>query len=248
METKRVDAGHGWDWVAQAFELYRKNPLIWTSLLAVYMIIAVVVSLVPFVGQIIMTLLAPVFLAGFMIGCRAQAMGDELELAHLFEGFKHNPAQLITVGGFYLLGQFAVILVFLGVMAATIGLPALANMEHMGNNPDPELALQMAESIWLGVLVGLALFIPVLMGMWFSPALIVFDNLGAVEAIKTSFNACIRNFIPFLIYGIVTFVFALVASIPFFLGWLILFPVLTITAFTSYRDIFTPEDEVQSAP
>jgi len=59
-----------------------------------------------------------------------------------------------------------------------------------------------------------------------------------VAAIKQSFGACLKNIVPFLIYGVVAFVLSIVATIPFGLGWLVLGPVLAASVYTAYQDIF----------
>jgi uncharacterized membrane protein len=55
---------------------------------------------------------------------------------------------------------------------------------------------------------------------------------------KASFVACLRNIVPFLVYGVILFVLAIVASIPFGLGWLVLGPVMAASLYAGYRDIF----------
>ena len=47
-----------------------------------------------------------------------------------------------------------------------------------------------------------------------------------------------KNVVPFLIYGLIMFLLAIVATLPALLGWLILGPVLFATFYTGYRDIF----------
>jgi uncharacterized membrane protein len=59
-----------------------------------------------------------------------------------------------------------------------------------------------------------------------------------VEAMKESFAGCLKNIMPFLIYGLVALVFAILAAIPFGLGWLLLGPVLIGSVYASYRDIY----------
>jgi uncharacterized membrane protein len=74
--------------------------------------------------------------------------------------------------------------------------------------------------------------------MWFAAALIVFQDYGIVDALGTSFRGCLKNIVPFLIYGVILFGFAIVASIPFALGWLALGPTLAASVYTGYRDIY----------
>ena len=90
----------------------------------------------------------------------------------------------------------------------------------------------------LAVLIMLALMLPVVMAIWFAPALVVFHERGAVEAMKESFAGCLKNIVPFLLYGVVLFVPAIVATIPLGLGWLVLGPVVAGSLYTAYRDIY----------
>ena len=62
--------------------------------------------------------------------------------------------------------------------------------------------------------------------------------MAPVEALKASFAACLRNIMPFLVYGALGLVAAIVASIPAGLGWLVLLPVVMLTLHTTYRDVF----------
>jgi len=43
---------------------------------------------------------------------------------------------------------------------------------------------------------------------------------------------------PMLIYSLLGLVFAIVASIPFGLGWFVLLPVFAGSVYASYKDIF----------
>jgi uncharacterized membrane protein len=84
----------------------------------------------------------------------------------------------------------------------------------------------------------MALLLPVSMALWFAPALVVLNDRGAVEAMKESFAGCLKNIVPFLLYGVVLFVAAIIAAIPFGLGWLVLGPVVAGSLYASYRDIY----------
>jgi uncharacterized membrane protein len=59
-----------------------------------------------------------------------------------------------------------------------------------------------------------------------------------MAAMKSSFQGCLRNMLPFLVYGIVGFLLAIVAVIPLGLGFLVLGPVMWGTMYVGYRDIF----------
>ncbi len=96
-------------------------------------------------------------------------------------------------------------------------------------------------TILLAVLVALALMIPAAMAIWFAPALVVLNDFGVGDALKASFVASLKNFVPFLVYGAVFLALAIVASIPLMLGWLALGPTIVASVYTAYRDIFYAE-------
>jgi hypothetical protein len=44
--------------------------------------------------------------------------------------------------------------------------------------------------------------------------------------------------VPFLLYGVIYIIAAIVASIPFGLGWIVLVSVLLLTVYVSYKRVF----------
>ena len=98
------------------------------------------------------------------------------------------------------------------------------------------------------------------MATWFAPALIVLHDVAPGAALKASFFACLRNWIPFLVYSVVLLVLGIAVAIPLLLGYmayvaaslvsaivaailgllglLVLIPVMAASVYTAYRDIF----------
>lgn len=239
MEIRKVNAGQGWRWIADGFGLFKKNPLIWIVLFVIYFLILLVFTIIPLVGPLIMSVLAPVFTAGFMLACRDVENGNELELRYLIAGFMHNTAQLVTVGGLYLVGSIAIMgLVMLGGGGAILGAAALNGM-HGGQPPD--VLLGAVGGMMVAMLIALMLLIPLLMAYWFAPALVFFNDLSPLEAMKASFTGCLKNWLPFTVYSLVCLGLSIVAMIPFGLGLLVLIPVITASLYTGYKDIFVME-------
>jgi uncharacterized membrane protein len=106
----------------------------------------------------------------------------------------------------------------------------------MGN--DRQAMAAMGITMVLAMLVLFALLLPAVMAIWLAAPLVVFHDHGAVEAMKGSFAGCLKNILPFLVYSIVMFVLAVVATLPLALGWLALGPVFAASVYTSYRDIY----------
>jgi uncharacterized membrane protein len=231
--ARHVPANHGWQWIKTGFNLFKSNPGMWMVLFIVYFIIAFIMSLVPFIGQVALNLIAPVFLAGFMLGCRALDNKQDLEINHLFAAFKSYATPLITVGGTYLVGIIVVVGV---VLLLGVDQDALKHAGDAENLPDEE-KLALMTSLLKPLMVILLILIPMMMAYWFAPALVVFKNLSAIDAMKLSFKACFMNLTPFLVYVLAAMLLLMLASIPFGLGLLVMVPVMMASIYASYQDI-----------
>jgi len=138
------------------------------------------------------------------------------------------------VGVLYLVG--VMLIGFAAGIAGAFMLPSIMGMNW--DNPDVQNVLAIAPYILLIVLVVLALMLPLIMALWFAPALVVFHDVQPMAAMKSSFQGCLRNIVPFLVYGVVGFLLAIVALIPLGLGLLVYGPLIWGTMYVGYRDIF----------
>lgn len=233
MRIRSVESGRGWQWIVEGFGLFRRAPLMWIALTLVLALIWMLLFAIRLVGPLLFNLLSPVFFAGFMIGCRDVDEGRDLELAHVFAGFRSHAAPLVTVGGVYLVGMILI----LGLIFFTAGgsmLPGALSGKH----GDIEAVATAVRGLALALIVAFVVYIPLLMAVWFAPLLIAFHGMPAVPAMKLSFEACWRNLLPFTVYGLVVLVLWFLASIPLLLGLLIVLPVVLCSIYASYKDVF----------
>lgn len=246
MEPQRLQAGEGWQWMKQGYALFMKAPLLWMVILLITFIAMAGLSAIPVVGEPLSSLLLPAVMVGLMTGCRALEQGEELELVHLFSGFQKHTAQLVTLGGIALVGQFLI----LGLMMM-VGGATLVSILMSGHPPqDPQVMAQAIAGAGLAVLIGVTLFSVLLMAMQFAPMLVYFHGLAPVEAMKLSLRAFLVNIGPMLVYGIAFILLAILASIPMMLGWLVLMPVMLTSLYVCYTGIFPPlkESEAEASP
>lgn len=225
-----VSAGNGWRWLAEGFLYFKRNPVAWILTFLAWMVISVVLSFIPLIGSLALALISPVITAGYMLGCREQEEGGDFQFGHLFSGFSNNLGQLILVGVLYLVGMIAItigIAFFAGGAALLFG-----NMSGAGMGPEVMSALM------LPILLGMAAIIPLVMAYWFAPALVALNDISAIAAMKLSFMGCLRNLLPFLLYGLILTLLFAIGTIPFGLGLLIVIPMMLASMYTAYRDIF----------
>lgn len=188
----------GWAWLREGLLLWRRNPALLTFLAFGYLLVLLVISIFPLIGQPIASLLMPVISLGVLNGCRAVDAGRKVGPDVLFSGFKSNVQALVTIGGLYLVATLLVLLV-------TSLVDGGALMKAMSSGDPQEAASNPA--LALGLLVALALSTPALMAYWFAPLLAGWWGLSAPKAMFFSYHACLRNWRPFLAYAIALLLF-----------------------------------------
>lgn len=239
MIAMRAEAGRGWGWIVEGWQLFARAPGIWIVILLIYLAISVVLSFIPFVGLLANALLSPVLVGGMLYGAAAQERGENLEIAHLFRGFQDQermgPLVLlggISVGGYVLIGL--VVLVFMGG-----GLMAGAVMDSSGALVPPEAAGGLLAGAGLvALLIIVVIGFAITMALFYGTPLVMLAGQNAWPAAQDSIAACWTNVLPLLVFGLIYLVLAAVATIPLGLGFLILGPVTVCAVYASYREVF----------
>lgn len=221
--------GRGSGWLGEGFGYFKSHAGTWILICIIGFVIMMALNLVPILN-IFAGILAPVWSAGLMIGCKAIHDGEDLKVGHLFAGFSDKFAPLLGVGALmFLVG----LLIGLAVLGSTY-----MSLLGVGGAPEETFSELGFQTIMLKFLIILAVMLPVYMAVWFAPALIVLGNKGVIESLKLSFKGCLLNLIPFLIYGILGMLLIIAGSIPLMLGLLVVVPMLIASVFISYKEIF----------
>jgi uncharacterized membrane protein len=234
-----VAAGHGATWWSEGWRIFKGQPWLWVGMTCVFVLLMLLLMVIPVLGHIASTLLYPVLGAGLIVGARDVDHGQRLTFHHLFSCFDKRLVPLVLVGVIYIAAWFVVWLIAAGICVMIFGfatLSALLAADASGASIDALLTLGMAALV--AMLIVLVLGTPLMMAYWFAPPLIALRGDGPIQALKASFQASLRNMPPMLVYGLMLIVFAILATIPVGLGWLVLAPVLVGSMYASYRDIF----------
>lgn len=232
-EPRSVNPGRGWAWIREGFSMVFKNPGVWIGAVLIWTVISIVLNLIPLVS-FITALFSSVVLGGLMYGAHQQYTGEALKLEHLIIGFKEKFGPLFLVGVIYLLSFIA-----LGIIAGLSTFLLISNnVEVFSDANNIPFALMSNPVIWLIFLVALAVMVPLVMAYWFAPALVILDGLTTTNAMATSFRACLKNILPFLVYGLCALILSVLGALPLFLGLILVLPVIVASIYTSYRDIF----------
>ncbi len=228
--SRVVPPGNAFDWLRQGWALFAANPGLWIGLTIVLLVIVLGVQIVPLVGTLAAHLLMPVLGAGLLLVCRKIDEEERVQIDDLFAGFKQNAGPLVMVGVLYMVAMFAIVVIVVVVGGGSVA-GGLLSAQPAGLGV-------IFGGLMLSLLLSLALSVPVVMAVWFAPALVFFNHMQPVEALKASFEACMKNVLAFLVYWLSVLVLAFFAALPVGLGFLVLIPVLAGSVYAAYRDVF----------
>lgn len=237
MQARSVAIGHGLQWIASGWRIFKLSPLPWIGLTAALLFIWLLLLSIPKIGPLLFNLLFPVFFAGLMIGCRDVTLGRRLHFGYLLAGFRENASALVTVGGIYLVGMLIVLTIAFGSSEGLPKLPTKPSPEEL------EAARAAFKQMTVPLLSALAVYVPLMMLTWFAPLLIVFRKMNAVAALKDSFSACMQNLGAFAVYGLILLVLWVAATLPVMIGLVIVLPVIFGSIYASYIDLFEQPGE-----
>jgi hypothetical protein len=230
-------------------------------LLLAYYAIQLMVSVVPVVGPLAMMILRPVFTVGFLAAAWTQQRGGAPQIGHLFRGFRTNLLALVPIGVVLVAGTLFAVL-------ATAIVDGGALLDALSANGRPDEAFVVSGRSEAAMLFGIVCALPTLLAVWFAPALVVFQDCSARQALVTSLRAALANWRPLSVYGLLLFFYgavipgmaiAIIAVIapseaaPYVIAltvvpYIFLFVATqAISDYIAYRDVFH-HDEVHAMP
>lgn len=247
MNINTVPAGCGAEWLTGSFRYVMRSAGAWIGVTVLLFLIQFALSLLKVIGWPVSRIAGPVFAGGLMLGCKEQDQGGAFGVKYLLRGFSgEHFGQLALIGVLYMVAFAAIFLISVMLVVLAAGGAALLHVLESGNFTAAATSYPLM--VLLLVLIALVLMVPLLMAVWFAPALVVLGGRSAVAALGDSFRGCMRNGGPLTVYGLVIIAFGILASIPMLLGWLILAPAITVSTYMAYKDIFQPADGKETAP
>ena len=229
----RVVAGaRGTAWYGDAWRLLMAHAGLWLVILVIIAVLALSASLPPWLSVPLQYLLFPFALATLAAACDAVRRESSIRADEIFAALSARSGQLLLVGLIYLLGI---------AVASIIAIVPLLGWDGLGvlyGALKPEDIQQSLMPLMLAMLILIAVSLPLFMSIWFAPTLVLLHGVNAPNAMLASLSACARNLWPFFLYSIAGLVLAIAATLPLLLGWLVLVPVMMVTGYSAYRDLF----------
>lgn len=207
MILKAVGPARGAHWVRDGLRLYLKRPLAFTSLFAIFMFVALLSALLPFVGGLLQIMLVPLLSLGFMIASQSALLQGSVTPSQFIEPLRGAPAQrraMLTLCLGYGVSVAAVL--WLADAVADGGFTRLFELMRQSPVPQAEIDALFAErGLSAGALFGTAALTLVTIPFWHAPALVHWAHQGAGQALFSSTLAVWRCRGAFVVYGLTWF-------------------------------------------
>jgi hypothetical protein len=264
----RHEGRRGVAWLRASYALFRRARLPWLVLVLSYYFVLFALQWVPFAGGLALLIMKPVFSVGFLAAAWNQERGVTPSPRHLFQGFRSNLWALVPLG----------MLIVLNLMIAG-GVTALIDGGRLFGlllNPSPPeldqdaVTRRVAETfadprVQFGMFFAVLCALPLILALWWAPALVVFQDAGLRTALRASLRAALANWRPILRWCLVVFLFTtllpsvvvellflaipqppgLMSYLVFALFTLYLWSVVAvihISDYMSYRDVFHSDE------
>ncbi len=218
-------------YISEGFEIFKKNVGGFIGIVLINIIMAVVLGLIPLIGQVIAHFTSALLSAGIILVCKKIRNSEEVQFSDFFEVFK-NPGQFILL----IIVQFLMLLL-VAIPGITLFIINFYDLFKSGGTPSYESMIAFIPLAFL-------LFIPVLfllMCYIFTVPIFLFINQDFWTAMEASRKVVMKNWLSVL--GFVLLLSGLLIVITLvtcFLGYLVMLPVFVASIYMAFEDIFKP--------
>jgi hypothetical protein len=253
-------------WVRQGFALFFKQPLAFAGLFATFLFAVFVLTVVPFIGSLLVLAALPLASLGFMIASRV-ALDGRFALPNVFieplRGPRPRVVAIVQLGLLYAAATLAIL--WLSDVVDGGALDRLLETLSSGKATQDSVAQKLADpQLQFGLLLRFGLAGLLSVPFWHAPALVHWGEHTAGKALFFSTVAVWRNKGAFAVYSLAWFavimLFALLANLVFGLlgqarlvalaampASLVFSTVFYASLYFTFADCFVP-DAVDAAP
>ncbi len=279
-DVRKVSASAGAEWLLGGLALLRRAPLGLGLMGALYGAIAILVGksveqdMTLFLWlELALVLVGPLLLGGFMYAARSVDAGGRAEAGQLLQGVRSGrSARLLAM----LLPQVVAMLACVALLFLLVGGNELVQMaqamEHMQGQAAPDPALMAGLPVGrllLWLLLVCAIAIVASFFTFVAVPEVMFTDSSALEAMRRSFRACMRNLPAFLVFLVLAVIAVVALSIAIaivgvavrlavgaaaqeivtqLLAMAVLMPVLTGAMYFAWKQMLAGDDGIATAP
>jgi len=182
----------GLRWLPAGAELLAGH---WRPLLGVaslWLLISLLASLVPVLGQLTLMILTPLLTAGLLAAFDQSMSGLQVRPSALFSAWSlpDRRATLLGLGLISLSGTFLAAMIFAAWLTSQID---PSTLETAMSDPEALSQALQGTSLGGGIILALLLFLVVLAGLFFAVPLVMFGGVSLLPSLRYSYRACLSN-------------------------------------------------------
>jgi hypothetical protein len=209
MHIKTLTFSDGFAWLIKGLGLLRRYPLVLLMSALTYLFTLIFSSLIPGVGVVIPTLLAPLLSLGLTLITRLGDEGKAPQPFHMFEPFKHYKS--LAFRNLLVLGLVNTLATYLALaFAGLFDDGTLMKLATGQVKPDDVQVQGMA--LLMPMAAFLVVYTPVQLALWFAPIFVAWKGQTVSQALFSSFAAALHNRAAFLGYGLAWLGLVIVAA------------------------------------
>ena len=205
--AKKLAMGHGWQWINEGFRYFTYSKYIWMSTLLILVFsVMLMIYLVPIL-QLVLIILLPLVTAGLGLACHEIEKGNKINVVYLIKGFVHPSNVNLIRYGFWLILLMIIAQMFGSMILMALGISqetVAGELQRLTKSSNPTLQSIVDSPVLVKYLViSFVMMLPITAINIFSPYLLIFSKLSALDSIKYSVVAVIKNISAIALYAFI---------------------------------------------
>ncbi len=224
--SRSVAASACFDWLARGIKIVFQAPGLWILGGLIIVIVSQISSRMSMYVGALATVFNIVATGAAMRACGAIEAGCD-PVQEALGALKIQPLLILgaIAGGLTL----AIVMAWDTIGMTTVGAAILSG------------SAGSAGMAFLGVVLSVVaislVFIVFYMTLWLAPALVVFDNMHPIDAMKGSFNATRKNLLAYIMLVVLVTIAYFIGASAMLLGLLVVIPASMCTCYAAYHDL-----------
>jgi hypothetical protein len=222
-----VELGSSIEWIKKGWQLFTKAWLKLIIGVIVFYIGIFLIGLIPILGQLFLIVAAPCGMVAANIALKDIDSTGDFNWSSVFERLKQKLTPTLIISAV----NFGLVVAMMIVSVVLIG-GGLAAGGAMGSEAG------MAAAAGIGGLVTFGFGLAIGIANWFSIPLIALSDISALDALKASLMASIKNILPMIVFGLIMMVLFFASMLTLGLGLLVVIPLSIGANYAATRALF----------
>jgi len=175
MEIRTMPLSRGWGLFGRGWNSFKADWVTWVLSFVIFFVISIVLNLVPLIGGLVMAVITPALVAGFMKIARDLEAGETVGVGHLFQPIQDHERRVPLL----LLGLVALLAAVVMTIVLALFIGGAAQMAGDGGMGQT-MAFPLAGVGFFGLIVLVLLYLLIFAVLAFSIPLVYFRGWRSV--------------------------------------------------------------------